>query len=48
MRLAHIDAFCGAAGDMLLGACVDAGLEVKELERGLRGLGLRGWRLRAR
>jgi uncharacterized protein (TIGR00299 family) protein len=48
VKIAHIDPFCGAAGDMLLGACVDAGVDVKELERGLRGLKLPGWRLEAR
>jgi uncharacterized protein (TIGR00299 family) protein len=48
MSLAYLDAFCGAAGDMLLGACVDAGVDVKELERGLKGLRLPGWRLTAR
>jgi len=39
---------CGAAGDMLLGACVDAGLKVSDLEKELQGLGLPGWSLRAR
>lgn len=48
MTIAYIDAFCGAAGDMLLGACVDAGLEVKALEKALKGLRLPGWRLSAR
>ncbi len=48
MKLAHLDPFCGAAGDMLLGACVDAGVDVKELEKALRGLKLPGWRLEAR
>jgi hypothetical protein len=48
MKRAHIEMFCGMAGDMLLGACVDAGVELKELAKGLRGLGLKGWRLRER
>ncbi|MEK7470089.1 MAG: nickel pincer cofactor biosynthesis protein LarC [Planctomycetota bacterium] len=48
MTIAYIDAFCGAAGDMLLGGCVDAGLDVKALERELKGLRLPGWRLTSR
>ncbi len=48
MKLAHIDPFCGAAGDMLLGACVDAGVGVKELAKELKGLKLSGWRLESR
>ncbi|MCC6739934.1 MAG: nickel pincer cofactor biosynthesis protein LarC [Planctomycetia bacterium] len=48
MKIAHLEPFCGAAGDMLLGACVDCGVGVKDLEKALRGLKLPGWRLEAR
>ena len=35
----------GAAGDMLMGAWVDAGLDVRELERALRSVVAEGWEL---
>ena len=44
----HIDPFSGASGDMLLGAVVDAGVDPDVLERGLRTLGVAGWRLARR
>ncbi len=47
MRAAHIDAFSGASGDMLLGALVDAGVSMTDLEATLRGLPLDGWSLQA-
>ncbi|MEW6337059.1 MAG: nickel pincer cofactor biosynthesis protein LarC [Acidobacteriota bacterium] len=47
-RVLHIDPFGGAAGDMLLGALLDAGAGEGELTRMLAGLGLTGWRLTAR
>lgn len=45
-RVLHIDPFGGAAGDMLLGALLDAGADEGELRRILAGLGLSGWRLK--
>jgi hypothetical protein len=39
-RLLHLDAFSGIAGNMLLGALLDAGLPRRELEADLAGLGL--------
>jgi len=47
-RLAYLDCFSGAAGDMVLGAIVDAGLPLRDLERALKPLRLGGWKLRAR
>ena len=46
-RLAHLDCFSGISGDMTLGALVDAGLDLADLEAQLRTLGLGGWSLRA-
>ncbi len=39
-RLLHLDAFSGIAGNMFLGALLDAGLSRRELEADLAGLGL--------
>ena len=47
MRAAHVDAFSGASGDMLLGALIDAGVSLSDLETVLRGLPLEGWSLEA-
>lgn len=47
MRAAHVDAFSGASGDMLLGALIDAGVSMGDLETVLRGLPLDGWSLAA-
>src|SRR5277367_4939542 len=35
----------GVAGDMLLGAWVDAGIDARELERALRGVVAGGWEM---
>jgi uncharacterized protein (TIGR00299 family) protein len=47
MRLAYLDMFSGVSGDMLLGACLDAGVPLPELEDALSLLGLGGLRLSA-
>jgi uncharacterized protein (TIGR00299 family) protein len=47
VRIAFLDPFSGASGDMLLGALVDAGLSLAELSAGLEPLGLEGYRLMA-
>ncbi len=46
-RIAYIDCFSGVAGDMLLGAIVDAGLPVDDLRRELRRLPLEGYEISA-
>ena len=46
MSIAYLDAFSGVAGDMFLGACVDAGAPLAEIEEALRGLPLEGWSLK--
>lgn len=45
---AHLDLFCGASGDMLLGALVDAGVPLEELQRAVGALALEGLTLTAR
>jgi uncharacterized protein (DUF111 family) len=45
MRIAYVDMIGGAAGDMLLAAWVDAGVEVTALERALRTVVREGWEL---
>ncbi|GAB4533935.1 MAG: nickel pincer cofactor biosynthesis protein LarC [Thermodesulfovibrionia bacterium] len=46
--IAYLDCSSGISGDMLLGAFVDAGMPIKEIERGLSHLGLKGYRLNVR
>jgi pyridinium-3,5-bisthiocarboxylic acid mononucleotide nickel chelatase len=43
MRIAYVDMVGGAAGDMLLAAFLDAGLDRDALERALRGVVADGW-----
>ena len=47
MRIGYFDCFSGASGDMILGALVDAGLPLEELQATLSGLGVSGIRLNA-
>ena len=42
MRVLYFDCFAGAAGDMILGALLDAGLPFDELKRALGSLGVDG------
>ena len=46
-RIAWFHAFSGIAGDMALGACIDAGADVDEIRTMLAGLDVPGWTLRA-
>ncbi|HVP04892.1 MAG TPA: nickel pincer cofactor biosynthesis protein LarC [Dehalococcoidia bacterium] len=47
MRVAYLDCFSGVSGDMLLGAMLDAGLPLADLQNALSGLPLEGWLLSA-
>jgi hypothetical protein len=45
MKIAYLDCASGISGDMLLGALVDAGADLAEIQRGIDSLGLSGCRL---
>lgn len=47
MRVAYLDMFSGVSGDMLLGACLDAGVPLAELQEALSRLRLDGVRVSA-
>ena len=47
MKLAYFDCFSGISGDMVLGALVDAGLDIRHLEAELRKLHLDSWSISA-
>jgi uncharacterized protein (TIGR00299 family) protein len=47
MKIAYLDCFAGASGDMILGAFLDAGLEMKALTKALKTLPLDGYVLQA-
>ncbi len=47
MRIAYVDARFGAAGDMLLGAALDAGADLEAVREALRALPIEGWTLDA-
>ena len=46
-RIVYFDCFSGCSGDMLLGALLDAGLDMNELKEGLAGLNIGGYELTA-
>jgi len=46
-RIAYFDCFSGISGDMVLGALVDAGANLRAIEVELHKLGLEGWSISA-
>lgn len=48
MKIAYLDCFSGVSGDMLLGAIVDAGIPLKEIEILLMNLPVKGYKLEAK
>ena len=47
MRIAYFDCFSGVSGDMIIGALIDAGLDIRELESELGKLKISGYKIRA-
>jgi len=47
MKIAYFDCFSGISGDMTLGALVDAGCNLAEMEAHLRRLPMAGWKISA-
>jgi len=48
MKIAYLDCFSGIAGDMFLGALIDAGLKLSDLKNELNKLGLKGYSISAK
>lgn len=48
MKTAYFDCHSGISGDMILGALVDAGVDIKSIRRGLASLGLKGYELKSK
>ncbi len=47
VKILYFDCFAGAAGDMIVGALLDAGLPFDELKRALGSLAVDGWEVSA-
>ena len=45
MKVAYLDCFAGVAGDMLVGALLDAGLPLTDLQTELDKLNITGWQI---
>ncbi|MFP6616062.1 MAG: nickel insertion protein, partial [Candidatus Hydrogenedentota bacterium] len=45
MKTLYFDCFCGAAGDMIVGALIDAGADFETLKKSLDTLGVDGYTL---
>ena len=47
MKIAYFDCFAGASGDMILGALIDGGLDIKILKERLEKLQVSGFEISA-
>ncbi len=47
MNIAYFDCFSGISGDMVLGALVDAGCDLAQMETQLRRIPISGWKISA-
>lgn len=47
-KVAYLDCFAGVSGDMFLGAIVDAGIPLKDIEESLTALPVKGYKLEAK
>jgi len=47
VKIAYFDCFSGVSGDMILGALIDAGLDIRELESELGRLKISGYKIKA-
>ncbi|MEE8260294.1 MAG: nickel pincer cofactor biosynthesis protein LarC [Nitrospinaceae bacterium] len=48
MKIAYFDCHSGISGDMVLGALVDAGVDLKAIRKGLASLGLKGYEIKSK
>ena len=48
VKIAYFDCFSGISGDMCLGALVDAGVSLQEIEKRLKGIPVKGYSLAAK
>ena len=48
LRAAYFDCYSGISGDMILGAMVDLGVDIKEIRKALKNLDLQGYNLHSK
>ena len=48
LRTAYFDCYSGISGDMILGALVDLGVDIKDIRKALKGIELKGYKLQAK
>ena len=48
LRTAYFDCYSGISGDMILGALVDLGVDIKNIRKALKGIDLKGYKLQAK